>query len=108
MTLPDSFFVTVLVNARETVTPSATGRNERDSAPVRSASRSFPPRAAILFASSSVAHIFMATRGEPSSGSSKSSPFHEVWMTCQPYPAEGVVWMMMAPAAPRFAAMRYL
>ena len=108
ITFPDSFFCTAFENARDIVTPSGTGWKPRDSAEARSASRSFPPSAAIRFARSSVAHIFIATRGPPSAGSSKSSPFHDVWMTCQPYPAEGVVWMTIAPAAPTLAAMRYL
>ena len=67
-----------------------------------------PPRLAIFRESSSVAQALIWTRGDPSSGSSKSSPDQEFWTTCQPYPAEGVVWMMMAPTAPFFAAIRYL
>ena len=84
MTLPDSLWPIALVSATDTVTPRGTGLNERFSAEARSESRSFPPSSTILFASSSVAHIFAATRGAPSSGSSNCSPAQDAWMTCQP------------------------
>ena len=83
MTLPDSFCTIAFASAKDTLTPSGTGRNERVCAEARSWSRSLPPSCAIARESSSVAHVRTWTRGEPSSGSSKCSPAQDVWTTCQ-------------------------
>ena len=108
MTLPDSFCRISFAMAKESRTPSGTGRKERDSADARNASRSFPPSFATARESSSSAHIRIWTRGEPSSGSSNCSPPHEFLTTGHGYPADGVVWIRIAPTAPFLAAIRYL
>ena len=57
---------------------------------------------------SSVVQAWTWTSGPPSDGSAKFSPDQELVTTCHLYPAEGSVWMMMAPAAPWRAAISYL
>ena len=92
----------------DVVTPSGTGVNSLWRADSISAARSLPARPTSAFAASSVSQPFTWTRGSPVSGSSNRSPDHDVCTTWNGYPADGVVWMMIAPAAPWRAALSYL
>ena len=99
---------TSLASAMSRVTPRGTALKSRFCAEARRTSRSRPPRAAICRAASSVAQAPTWSWGSPSPGNENCSPDQEDCTTVHGYPAECVVWMRMAPAAPWRAAVSYL
>ncbi len=111
MTFALSIVRVTVVSASDVLTPSGTGTNSRFSAAARSASRSLPPSRAILRLASSVAHMCTGRRGSSGLGGRRKCSavaFEDDVTTCHGYAADGVVWMMIAPAAPCLAASRYL
>src|SRR5664280_3263134 len=107
-TLAVSPWVRVLASASDVRMPRSTGLKSRLRACATRRSRSRPAAVSSRRVAPSVVQARTCRRGSGPAGSSNCSPVHEFCTTCQPYPADGVVWMMIAPTAPARAALSYL
>ncbi len=94
--------------SNEVRTPRGAGWNDFCCAAARSLSRSRLASPASFFAPSSVTQPWNCIRCSLPGGRSMRVESAEADSTCQGYPAEAVVWITSAPAAPCAAAVRYL
>jgi hypothetical protein len=99
----------LLVMVPVNFSPSGTGLKSRDAARVVSASRSCPAALKRSRATSSVIQPAKWSAGAPGLFfMNEFSPPQELETTFHPYPAAGVVWMRMTPAAFFAAPISYL